>query len=1047
MKIMRQSFPYLALCLLIMLRTASPVFASTSATITGRVTDRQDLVVPGAQVQATNILTNINYAGETNEDGFYRIPNLPPGEYRVIVQKDGFASVAKPGVELHVQDVITLNFAMQVGSVTQTITVEGGAPLVSTESAAVSTVVDRQFVEDLPLNGRSFQTLFQLTPGVVLTKASFSDQGQFSVNGQRADANYFILDGVSANTGITAGTSLAQSVGGALPGLTVLGGTSGLVSVDAMQEFRIQTSTFAPEFGRTPGAQISIVTRSGTNEFHGNLFDYFRNDVLDANDWFANQAGLPKASTRQNDFGGTLGGPVLLPGYDGRNRTFFFFSYEGLRLRQPQTKVITVPSAASRQAASAQIQPFLNAYPESNGPLLANGFAQFTASYSNPSTQNATSVRLDHTFNPQVTLFGRYSYAPSETVTRGQPGTTLSVSSPVRYSSRTLTLGVTQSFASRFSNELRANYSKTTASTTSMLDTLGDAIPISLSSVLPSSVQSQDSLLVFNIIGAGALILGQNVRNQQRQVNVVDNLSWIVGPHQLKFGVDYRRLSPISGPPRYQQNATFLGLIGPRGALSGTALSAFVGGFQSVVLVSNNFSVYAQDTWKVTPRLTLSYGLRWELNLPIGTKNGEEPIALQGVDSPATLSLAPPGTPLHKTTYKNFAPRVGISYLLNQRSGWETVLRGGAGIFYDLGSGNLGFLPSGFPFTSSKFFSGVPYPLAPSQAAPATFSVTPPVGVMFSADPNLKLPRTYQWNLALEQSVGSSQTLSATYVAAIGRRLLRGDSFFQPNPSFSSSVTITRNAATSDYHALQTQYHRRLSRGLQVLASYTWSHSIDNASADSRVFPPAAVVNPQIDRGSSDFDIRQSFSAAVSYDIPSPALGRASNVFLRGWSVDTLYVARTAPPVDLVGATNFVGFLASVRPDLVPGVPLLLFDPSFAGGKQFNRAAFTAPQPGRQGTFPRNVLRGFDAWQMDFAVRRQFHLTEKLSLQFRAEFFNVFNHPNFGNPVTSISNPLFGQSTEMLGRSLGSGGVSGGFSPLYQIGGPRSVQLALKLQF
>ncbi len=235
-------------------------------------------------------------------------------------------------------------------------------------------MIDHTFVQNLPLNGRSFQTLIILTPGVVVTATAFDDQGQFSVNGQRADANYFTVDGVSANFGVTGYFPLVQAGGGALPALSASGGTNSLVSLDAMQEFRIQTSSFAPEFGRTPGGQISVVTRSGTNSFHGTAFDYFRNSVLDANDWFVNFHHLPKPQERQNDFGGVFGGPVF------KDKTFFFFSYEGLRLHQPSTQETVVPDAASRQQAPATMQPYLNAYPVANGAELGAGLAQFNGS-------------------------------------------------------------------------------------------------------------------------------------------------------------------------------------------------------------------------------------------------------------------------------------------------------------------------------------------------------------------------------------------------------------------------------------------------------------------------------------------------------------------------------------------------------------------------------------------------------------------------------------------------------------------------------------------
>src|SRR6202046_3672606 len=356
--------------LMVCLVLGLPVLAqSPNGSINGLVLDPSAKVVVGADILIVSDTTGVQYPGKTNAEGIYVVTNLPPGPYRIQVSKIGFKTLIKPDIVLSVQDALAISFTLPIGAASETVTVTGGVPLLNTESGAVSTVVDRQFVENIPLNGRSFQTLIALTPGVVLTPASYSEQGQFSVNGQRADANYFTVDGVSANIGIAAGSGLTQGAGGALPGLSAAGGTNSLVSVDAMQEFRIQTSSFAPEFGRTPGGQVSIVTRSGTNDFHGTLFDYFRNDVLDANDWFSDHNGLAKPEERQNDFGGVLGGPII------RDRTYFFFSYEGLRLRQPQSQETVVPDSASRQLAPSALQPYLDAYPIQNGPELGNNFA------------------------------------------------------------------------------------------------------------------------------------------------------------------------------------------------------------------------------------------------------------------------------------------------------------------------------------------------------------------------------------------------------------------------------------------------------------------------------------------------------------------------------------------------------------------------------------------------------------------------------------------------------------------------------------------------
>ena len=1045
------------------------VAQSPNGTISGLILDPSGRAITGADVLIANDATGVQYPGTTNGEGIYAVPNLPPGPYRIQVSKVGFKTLIKPDVVVNVAGALAINFTLPVGAVSETVTVEGGAPLVNTQDASVSTVVDRRFVENMPLNGRSFQTLIMLTPGVTVTPTTYASQGQFSVNGQRPDANYFTVDGASANVGITSGNGLTQSAGGSLPGFSVQGGTNSLVSVDAMQEFRVQTSSFAPEFGRAPGGQVSIVTRSGTDKFHGTLFDYLRNDVLDSNDWFigAQNPPLPKAKDRQNDFGGVLGGPIL------KDKAFFFFSYEGLRLRQPRTGEILVPDTISREQAPAPVQPYLNAFPVPNGADLAGGLAAFGSSYSNPSTLDAYSIRIDDTISTKLSLFGRYNYSPSASTAR--EATSLSSLATNSFATHTLTLGLLGSFSSSINNETRANYSNVRGVSSSRLDGFAGATPLPNSLLLPSGFTAGNSNLGLFILGAGtstsglgALLAGKTAGNEQRQVNFIDNLSVVVGSHQLKFGVDYRWLSPIAGNPAYQQSIFFLGVTGGSGyAMSGEPLAATIDAFQrDVTLLSRNFSFYGQDAWKIGSRLTLTYGLRWDIDPALrGKTSSSDPFTVTNLHDPANMGLAPRGTPLYDTTFGNIAPRLGLAYQLHEKQGWESVLRGGGGVFYDFTSGRLGDLTFYFPFTASKTLFFVPLPLTPDQAAPLAISQNlPATNALFVTDPHLALPRVYQWNFGAEQALGTNQSVSATYVGALGRKLLRVDSFSQPNPNF-AGVVVTRNTATSDYHALQVKYQRKMSRGLQALASYTWSHSIDISSNDTVLAStPAVVADPAVDRGNSDFDIRHSFTAAVSYDIPFPARAKIARAIFGDWSIDNFIAVRSSPPVDVNATTSvFSGTAYTSRPDLVPGQAIYLFGTECAstfqalgglatgqgcpGGKGFNPAAFSVPPSGRQGNLGRNVLRGFGAWQNDFTIRRQVVLREKLRLQFRAEFFNIFNHPSFGPPTNALSSPLFGLSTQTLASSLGGGAGSGGMNPLYQIGGPRSIQLALKLSF
>ncbi|MGC2356948.1 MAG: TonB-dependent receptor [Candidatus Acidiferrum sp.] len=1039
---------------------------SANGTVSGIVLDPSGAVIAGADVLIINDATAVQYPGKTNSEGYYVVPNIPPGTYRIQVSNSGFKTIIKPDIIIHVEDALAINFTLPIGAASEIVTVEGGAPIINTENASVGTVIDRNFVESLPLNGRSFNTLLQLTPGVVIAQTDNGFQhGQFSIAGQRTDANSFSVDGVSADFGAAPTVGMGQSGTGTAQAFTALGGTSSLVSVDALQEFRIETSSFAPEFGRSPGGQVILTTRSGTNEFHGAAFDYFRNTAMDANNWFSDDAipQIPKAPEHHNDFGGVLGGPIW------RDKTFFFASYEGERLDLPSTMQIQVPyfgSAVPSCSPSPAIAPFLEAYPRPNGSVsAATCTGEFTGAFADRATLNAGSLRIDHTFNGRFSIFGRYNNAPSEMEVRTD---SLSEVDTTLVNTQTVTVGVNMALNSHLFNTLRGNYSTQKASLSQALDSFGGAIAPDPSVLWGSLLPAQTAATFTPLDGTQDYFVGPNGNNRTKQLNFVDDLSFSLGAHQLKFGGDYRAIFLDHVPAK--DTFTYISL-GVQNLISTGQVLVF-GPEASVParVLSQSTSLYAQDSWKASRRLVLTYGVRWDLS-PAPKGLGSTMLASWlNVNNPSAIALAPVGTSPWHATYGNFAPRFGIAHNLDQAG--SMVLRAGAGVFYDLGLGASANLVSDFPNNALGEYFNQPVPVANIGSFVPTISTMPPYprSDVAGFDPNLKLPRSYQWNVAVEKSFGGRQAISATYVGQTGRDLLRQEALYQPNTSFSGSFELTENSARSNYNALQLQYRRPVASRVQAIFNYTYSHSLDNASNDVIAGLSNTVISAGNDYASSDFDVRHSFSGALTFVVPSVGTPGALAQLTRDWSLNTVVVARTGFPFNpTVSAPSTLG-ASFIRPDVVPGQPFYLYGAQCAkvfgpvsqggngvleagqmcpGGMGLNPAAFDAATPvveNRQGTLGRNAIPGFGLTQVDFSVGRKFSITERVNLQFRADAFNLFNHPNFTNPGGYLSG---GPPYYLLSRSTLNVGLSeeGGLNPLFQEGGPRSLQLSLRLAF
>jgi hypothetical protein len=596
----------------------------------------------------------------------------------------------------------------------------------------------------------------------------------------------------------------------------------------------------------------------------------------------------------------------------------------------------------------------------------------------------------------------------------------------------------------RVSNTIRGNYSTQSSGESFTLSSFGGASPVNPSLLLGPGSSSQNDA-IFYALDTSFLFVGNSGVSRTRQANIVDDLVISVGSHQLKFGADYRAIFlNIDSPPSY-----LLYEVPSTQAFVSTGEVPFLlpSTYLPVRFLTNAFSIYGQDIWKVTSRLNVTYGLRWELDPAPSARGRTRLSAWENLNNPASLNLAPSGTPLWATTYRNFAPRFSIAYSLTPQG--NLVVRAGAGIFYDTGVGNSANLAFSFPNSASGFFQNVPVPIANLTPYLPTISLQAPYqGAFRGSSPNIQLPRSYQWNVALEKSFSGKQAISVTYVGQAGRDLIRQEALPLSNSNFppGQDLYLTVNDARSNYNALQIQYRRPLASRLQALLNYSWSHSLDNASNDVTIAISNTIISGATDYASSVFDVRQSFSGALSYDVPTAAKSGPIAVLTKDWSLNTVIVARTGFPFNAVlFAPSTLGAGALSRPDRVPGQPEWIGVASAPGAKMLNINAFSVPSTPKQGTEGRNDISGFGLTQVDFSIARKFPITERLNLQFRADAFNLLNHPNFTNPAAYIQfGPSQLQSRAMLNQGLSQGA---GLNPLFQEGGPRSLQLSLKLTF
>jgi len=986
------------------------------AEISGRIQYSVEIALEQAQIALVNEAIGIRRVALSNADGYYAIANAQPGVYKLIVRKPGFKTAVYMDIKLDVDELARVDVTMQLGAIEETVVVRAtGSPL-DTEDASLKTVVGRDYVENLPVAGRSLLSVLELAGGVLITPANSNNSttygaGQFSVNGQRADANYITVDGVSVNGGIAAPfgpyQTASQSPGGTLPAYTAIGSMHDVVSMEALDQFRLDTATTRTEFGRMPGGQLSLNTRSGTNDFHGTLFEYFRNQTLGANDWFANQDGIARPPLTYHDFGGVLGGPLI------SNRTFFFVSVEALRLAQSSVTATFVPSAAVREQLPSALEGLLDGVPYPN-PALVNpfeGVAPGTDIIRQSSWVTASSLRIDHTVNSRLQIFGRYNHAPSSSAGTQYFGTQ---ATNLNMSADTVTLGADAAVSSAIEAALRFGYVATAQDMAFRPHGPAAGSDPGYTELLgtPPAETGYEILTGFYSPGPA----NWQTRYSQRQRNLTGSMSATAGRHQMKWGLDWRQISPRFQAQPYLADVlyTFSG-IAPRYVID-TFLKTQK--FEPAIIRLQNVAAFVEDAFKVSPKLTLSCGLRLESNPPPRSLNGEALFSAIAPGSPAIVRSSSAGSDLWKGGYTHLAPRFGLAFRPSGNRG--LVWRAGAGVFYDLGFGSA--LEASPYVAAQRNIFQTTYPDG-QTGPPQDSGWIPPPAASQSIAQNFQTPVTLRWNTTLEQSLAGHNVVSISYVGAAGRHLLRMEN--TPTDHYVASD------GSSIYHALEAQSNLHLPRGLQATASFVWSHSIDNASIED--YQPGLPETQQnmyvtfpIDRGNSDFDARLSTTVAALYHPKR----------LRGWSLDTVFRARTGFPI----------YWGITRPDLLNSNAVWIADAASPTGVRLNPAVFANAPSGQQGTLGRNALYGPGMWQLDAALQREFRLQERAALELRIEAFNLLNHPDFGNPEALVGAPTFGIPTTMLNQFLGSGGPANGLAPALQIGGPRTVQIALRLR-
>jgi hypothetical protein len=1039
------------LSLVLLLSLASFMSAQTyRGSIRGTVTDPNSAVIPAASISLANKETNEQRTAVTNAAGEYTISSLPPGLYTLKITAGGFETLWQD-IVLNVNQDLRVDSSLVVGQVaTDPYLIISPPSDLKKDSSSIGTLIANHQIVGLPLDGRNFYELTLLVPGAAPAAQGSAGSARgdfaFSVNGAREDANNFLLDGV-------------YNVD---PKLNTFGVRP---PVDAIHEFEMLTSSYDAAFGRAPGAQVNVVLKSGGNNFHGSLFEFHRNGALDARNFFA-PASEPKPKYIRNQFGGSLGGPII------RDRTFFFGDYEGTRSREGITRVTNVPTAQERAGDFSQslfgiptdpftAQPFsggmiptdrinsvghaiaaLYPLPNRNVPLQ-----NFVSSPTQRDRNDSFDARLDHRIGQRGDLIFRYSFGDRnlfEPFTGPNFALVPGFGDAVKRRSQNVMAALTHVLSPNLVNETRVALSRVASAVNQEASRRNSALGLPV-----ISPNARDAGLSF-ITVTGFSPLGDEGNNPQNSVTnvyqVLDTASYVRGSHLIKFGADIRftqqnAFRDVESRGRLQ--------FSPFAQISGNALADLLLGFPlltSVARVDNpqhlrthSYNFFFNDSFRVRPRLTLTAGLRYEFNSPpvdAADRANVYDLAARSLVRVGTMAVPRGGFVADKN---NFAPRVGFAWTLGRNE--LTVLRAGYGIYYDqspLAPGEALYFNSPY-FDNNIFFSLPGLPLTLDNPFPAFFPFPFPDSAL-AIQRDLRTAYMQHWNFNIQQQLNDNSVLEVAYVGSKGTKLLTARDINQPQPSALppglpfvprpdprfDDINLLESRANSNYHSLQARFQQRLSRGLASLVSYTWSKSIDDASnffssAGDSNFPQNSY-DVRAERGRSNFDVRHRLSVSYSYDLPfgkgREYLANAGwlSSILSGWQSFGIltfqsgrpFTVALLPDIDNSGTgRSILGFGANDRPNLIANPHLENRSPE----EWFSTSAFAFAPPGQFGNAGRNILDGPGYQNVNISFVKDTNVSEDLNVQLRAEFFNLFNHPNFNLPDNFLGSPTFGRIT------------------------------------